>query len=350
MAIVGMHAQPINPTGNFTYNFMRETAHPTAEPEQMYGYLARNDPAMTVLEGHVPLPSPHAAELHPGWTQTGSPYMHKGEIDDMLDFGGAVGNKEEFAQVIAGKDVNRAVNIVLCGHGHFRIDYRVQWDANAQQLEQYTDHYLGNPDAYYATYYAGKEWWKVSEHKRYLVRIKEGAPPSGELLNIRDDRGTIWPDLSTMNVPPYPTPLSPSTDAKQWWQFHSPLVVQTAAIGPTSSNTRAALSTNTSAPNPVFTGFRLLQMESNVITNIQYVLAADLKNQYPLPWEPIPERLKDALEHIKDLGVAILEETSQPGQPAQPAPPQPAQPAPEPTAEPVHPMGSPVVRDHRTHH
>ena len=287
IVVVGMHAQPINPPNNRLHNFMRETAHPSTDAAQVLGFLNRNDASMhTPPSAAAPygVPASNLDSRHPGWTRTGTAYMHKGTIDDLLDSGIAVGNKEALPQLFAGKGVSRPVNLVLCGHGHYRMEFRFRWDADRQQLEQYTDHYLGNPESYYATTYSDREWWNPTKQQRLLVHVKDGAPPAGAIAHITDSRPTIWPDLSTLTVAPYPAPLSSAPDPKQWWQFHSPVVVQTGAVGPCMNN-RAALATNSVVPDPDFTGFRVLQVTNNTIARSYYVLTAEMAGAFPLAWE-----------------------------------------------------------------
>jgi hypothetical protein len=294
VVVVGMHAPPLNPRGNDFSNFLRETAHPTNDEAQMLGFLARN---ATNAEFELAQPAPAGmseaqwresvvSRLAPGWPRSGTPYFHSGPIEDMLDYGIAVGQQEALARLIAGDGADRPATLVCCGHGHYRIEYRLRWNDSSRQLEAYTDHYLANPEVYYPTRVVEGDWWTTASHKRYLVRVQEGAPAAGAPQLIRDHQGTtIWPDLSELRVPPYPTPLATAPDPAAWWKAHAPVVVETAAVGP-CMNSRATLKVNKQPPAPNFQGFRLLQVTSNVIARAHYVTMPELRGaSFPLPWE-----------------------------------------------------------------
>lgn len=345
LVIVGMHAPPLNPWHTELPNCFRETVHPTGDAAQVMGFLARNVPGEVVigLPGGAVAPAPGAAERRPGWTRTGTPYFHSGPVEDLLDYGIAVGQQEALAQLIAGDGAARPATIVCCGHGHTRVEYRLRWNAERGQLETYTDHYLGNPESYYPLRLVeGGEWWKAGTHRRYLVRVRPGAPADGAVQQIRDGRGTIWPDLSEVHVPPYPATLSDAADAAAWWQAHGPLVVQTAALGP-CSNTRPTLKVNEHPPGPNFQGFRFMQVIGNTIARVQYVTMPELRGAaFPLPWEGagVPERPGMPTIHVTD---ATLVTPVPPVTPGTPVPP-PLGPA---VVREIIGPGGRVIRDHR---
>lgn len=309
--IVGMHAPPINPKNNDYANCLRETVHPSTDPKQVYGYLARNckDEFVFGISPGLEVAHPKADEHRLGWTRTGTPYFHVGEIEDMLDYGISVGQQEALAQLFAGKDVSRPVNLVVCGHGHYRIEYRLRW--NGEKLEAYTDHYLENPPVYYPTKLVEGDWWKPETHKRYLVHVEPGSPPDGTVVPVKIEEPTIWPDMSELHVPPYASPLSDTLNPSQWWNDHSPVIVQTAALGP-CTNTRPAKAVNENPPGPNFAGFRMIEIKDNVIEKVHYVLSEETRaGQFPLSWEPHPDgtrpdprdRLKEMVERLKHLRI-----------------------------------------------
>jgi hypothetical protein len=288
IVLVGIHAPPLNPAESEYPNYFRETAHPTADPVNVTGYLHRVDHERVVSRTSAgDLPRPDALELSPGWPRSGTPYFHRGEIEDLLDFGTGVGQQEELARLIAGAN-GRGATLVLCGHVHRRIDYRLAWDADAGVLDAYTDHYLENPSAYYPTKLAGPEWWKGA-YERVLVRVEEGAPIQGELERVHDNReGAVWETLDRLTVPPYGSPLSSTSDPRAWWRERGPIVVQTAALGPLApgTNTREDAETNKEPPGPQFQGFRILGVRANVIARARYITMLEVRSgSFPLHWE-----------------------------------------------------------------
>lgn len=289
VVIVGMHAPPVNPAKTDVSNCLRESVHPTSPEPQVLGWLARKFPAVFTATALAPALIDKIRTMAPGWPRTGTPHFHEGPIEDLLDEGISVGHQEALAKLIAGASGTRPATLLCSGHGHNRIEYRFKWDSATNKLLTFTDHYLANPDAYYRSYLVQGDWWKEASHKRYLVRIEANAPADGTVVEIHEGGGTIWPDLSELHVPPYPTPLATATDPAAWWQAHAPVVVQTAALGP-CTNTRPTLKVNSLPPGPNFQGFRIIQIAANVIARVQFVSMTELRAaaSYPLPWEPAP--------------------------------------------------------------
>jgi len=281
VVIVGMHAPPLNPAGTDLANCLRESVHPTNDQNQVLGWLARHDPLVMLGNPRKPGGNP---DQHPGWVRTGTPHFHEGPIEDLLDEGIAIGEQEALAKLLAGDGNLRPVTLLCCGHGHYRIEYRLRWDAASQQLLTYTDHYLANPATYYKSALVEGDWTMGESHRRYLVRVTPGASPAGDVVKITDHE-TIWTDRSELRVPPYPTPLSDAPDPAAWWRAHAPVVVQTAALGP-CTNSRAAVAMNKTVPQPNFQGFRVITIASNVIARVQYVSMPEvLTSAFPLAWE-----------------------------------------------------------------
>lgn len=286
LVLVGMHAPPINPAGNMMLPHFRETMHPGASPEHITSFLFRNKP-MTVaaMQNSQLVPRPDALTNTPSWPRNGTPYFHIGTVEDLMDMGIAVGHQEELMKIVSGGDGRRPVTLLLCGHGHYRFDFRTRWNAAKQQLEMYTDHYFENPTSYYPVSLPG-QWWKESSYRRRLVNIKAGTPAEGAEQIVNDNRaGATWKDLSTFNTPPYARPLSDATDPAQWWRDHQPVVVQTAALGP-ASNTRRDKDTNENAPGPNFQGFRIIEIADNVIRSVRYITMDLLRSGNLNPTRP----------------------------------------------------------------
>ena len=271
IVIVGMHAPPINLPNSEQPICVRETIHPTTDPNQILGLLKRNKV--------VPA-------LHPNWLLEGTPYFHVGSLEDMLDHGTSSSHKDELAETFAGRNADRPVNLVLSGHGHYRMEFRFAWNASQNHLEAYTDHYLATPDSFYSTRIVEGDYNNDDNTKIYLTRVEPGAPVQGEVQKITEHRPTIWPDLSLVRVPPFSDPLSNATDTRQWWAKYSPIVTQTAALGP-SDNSRASLTEHDRQPSPNQQGFRVIQVKDNVIDRVHYIHAEALRASYPMAWENV---------------------------------------------------------------
>jgi hypothetical protein len=264
--IVGMHAPPLNLAGSEQPNCMRETVHPTNDPNQVPGYILRRHLSIVRSPRH--------------WPATGTPFFHVGTLEQGLDDGTASGSKDALAQLFAGKGVSRPVNLVVSGHGHYRMEFRLKWNARRKYLETYMDHYLATPAAFYPTSVIESD----GTTRRYLTKIERGAPPQGTKHDVTDPNDTIWKDLSWISVPPYADPLSDSPDESAWWARHSPVVTQTAALGP-CDNSRVSVNENKEKPGPNHQGFRVIQVRDNVIRRVNYVNTDELRRGFPMAWE-----------------------------------------------------------------
>lgn len=264
--IVGMHAPPLNLAGSEQPNCMRETVHPTNDPNQVPGYILRRHLSIVRSPRH--------------WPATGTPFFHVGTLEQGLDDGTASGSKDALAQLFAGKGVSRPVNLVVSGHGHYRMEFRLKWNPRRKYLETFMDHYLATPEAFYPTSVIEPD----GTTRRYLTKIERGAPPQGTKHDVTDPNDTIWKDLSWISVPPYADPLSESPDEAAWWARHSPVVTQTAALGP-CDNSRVSVNENKVKPGPNHQGFRVIQVRDNVIRRVNYVNTDELRRGFPLAWE-----------------------------------------------------------------
>ncbi|MEP6832555.1 MAG: metallophosphoesterase [Gemmatimonas sp.] len=286
IVLVGMHAPPINPSGNMMLAHFRETMHPAAAPEFVTAFLlARDTSSVMRVQNNTLVPRSDALTTKSSWPRNGTPHFHAGTVEDLMDYGIAVGLQEELMKLFSGADGRRPATLVVCGHGHYRFDYRSKWNARLRQLEIFTDHYLENPTSYYPVKLFDK-WYDPTGYRRRLVTVKAGTPVAGTEQNIHDHQsGATWSDLSVFNTPPYAEPLATSKDAAAWWRSHEPIIVQTAALGP-ASNTRRDIDTNGSAPGPNFQGFRIIQITNNVIQRVRYITIPELRAAHlNLPWE-----------------------------------------------------------------
>jgi hypothetical protein len=276
LVVVGVHAPPINPSGDEWPHYFRETEHPYADEREVLGYLLRRDPKAFRPErwmGATPDPS----AVYPHWIRTGTPHFKQGGIGDLLDYGIARGSTEDFLALCAGLGVPRQADLVLCGHIHTNVEYRLKWDEEKRFLF-YTDYYFQNPDRYYDTLSSldlesGEYRMDGAPATRIQVYVKEGAQPGARPEAIDDRHGRV-------EVPPYPTPLNESSDPARWWDEHRPLIAQTSSLGSMDRNQRIE------HPDATFQGFRVVRVQNNVMARVEYVKLNDLRAQSQAGGQP----------------------------------------------------------------
>ena len=104
----------------------------------------------------------------------------------------------------------------------------------------------------------------------------------------------------------YVDPLSDTADASAWWSKHSPVVTQTAALGP-CDNTRITLRENQSIPGPNHQGFRMIEIAGNVIKKVHYVSVDELRRGFPMAWEGVaPPPVQPTQPPIADPNIAAV--------------------------------------------
>jgi 3',5'-cyclic AMP phosphodiesterase CpdA len=275
LVVVGVHAPPINPSGDEWPHYFRETEHFAADAYETQGYLMRRDrKAFSPKEHGREAVDP--SQVYPNWIRTGTPYFKQGGIGDLLDYGIARGSTEAFLEMCVGQGTPRKVDLVLCGHIHSNVEYRLEWDPERRFLF-YTDFYTENPQKYYPSLSIldplTGERGPANDTIRLEIYVKEGAQAGA--LPQRMQEG-----YARLEVPPYGDTLNASSDAHAWWDAHRPLVMQTASLGSMDRNQREEL------PSPSFQGFRVITVENDVITKMYYVTLGELrKNHYIMPWE-----------------------------------------------------------------
>lgn len=308
VVIVGMHVPPFSPVNAEYPYYLRESLHPVMDPKLTRAYLDRNKFKTD------------------GWSLTGTPYFKTGEIGNGhgLDDGVISEYGMDFLRLLAGVELGatRPVDLFLCGHHHDRTEYRIRW--NGTDLEYYMDFYLESPSTYYSTHNdfdarSGPD--TVANGARLAIKIDSAAPRTGSVTVVRSHLGSVAEDWSTISVPPYPDTLAASTNPKQWWLNHRPIIAQTAALGPIDPRQRfdpmweihlinqsgvSAVVTRESKgkptpqlgeiftsvapapmrPEPTFNGFRLVQVKNNVIDKVRYITLAELRaSNFVLQWE-----------------------------------------------------------------
>jgi hypothetical protein len=239
LVIVGVHAPPLNPRANQAPHYLRETEHATAIP----GLLKSWD--------------------GPGWDTAGKPYFKHGVLDHLLMNGIAEQLADEFLGICAGDATHRPVDLVLCGHAHWRVEFRIE-RASTGELRYFTDFYTENPQRDYDSMYGADALAEMVE-----VEVKRGATLPAVAQPPADGKGPRH-----VVIPPYSRPLNESDDPLGWWREHRPLVVQTSALGYIDHNQRQHR-----YPDVTFQGWRVAAVAKNVIESIHYVTIEDVRTR-----------------------------------------------------------------------
>ncbi len=264
LVIVGMHAPPLNIAGSELAHYFRETEHPTVDGREIDAFLARHN----------------GAGVANNWPRSGTKHFKTGQIEDLLDSGIARGDSQRFFELCTGAGGARPVDLVLCGHDHDRVEYRVTRNANNPGFRFFTDFYLSVPDAYYPSRKAGLQ-------EKAHLRIRDSAAVNGNVRRVRDNRFDPPLRYNQLDVPPYANSLdsvlSMQATKSAWWISHRPLIVETAALGPLDRSQRVVGSTR---PSVSFMGFRYFGVRSGVIHNAVYIALRELReNGFVMPWE-----------------------------------------------------------------
>jgi len=288
LVIVGIHAPPINPKGNEYPHYFRETELAISKWEEMAGFLIRSDPFSFMRQDSQGRFSSFDLSLglhkhrNQGWIidnpTTG--FFKYGDVDDLLDWGISKGENDEFLRLCAGLNAPRKVDLLLCGHVHHNVEFRLAARSSGD-LEFYTDFYSENPSFYYPSKMLVNSRIKAVDRAFPLMTTKK-------IEEIRSLSPTEAADAvaqpSSFAVPTYPNPLNGIADPqkrKEWWNDHRPLIVQTAAVGPLENSQRST------KPEPTFNGFRVGLVLQNMVSRIHYVRMKELRdNRLKMPWEP----------------------------------------------------------------
>jgi hypothetical protein len=282
VVLVGMHGPPLNPAGNEYPHYFRETEHPSAPDIEMQGYLFRRVPAGSFVLGSE---SDVNASMWPEWSRTGSSWFKRGSTNDLLDHGVARGPIDGFLDAVAGRNRPRPVDLVLCGHGHRRVEYRIGIDSTTGDRTYSTDFYFDQPDRYYASR-------KVGHPDPVNIRVVAGATPNGTPQSIRDHRVGPQPvQYEELEVPPRRSTLENAPNPRSWWLRHRPFVVQTAATGPLEF--RQIQDGAVKRPEPTFRGVRIGIVDGPAVVEFKSVTLAEARRlSYTLALTPFapPQR------------------------------------------------------------
>jgi hypothetical protein len=305
VVIAGIHGPPINIKGAEFAPYFRETEHPSADEKDVIAYLIRQSPG-SFPTNPVPL-APQIVEkvngkvtnirwdpaktlarvTHPGWMNSlGQAFFMSGSVDDLLDNDVSKGRMDDFLKLCAGVSIAglaapRPVDLVLSGHGHNRVEYRVQWDAAGKRMLYFTDFYSENPLDYYPMRKGSFDFG----NQRLEVHITKDAPPNGApTANFQDHR---WEgEELTVEVPPFSDPLNSAPDKAAWWAQRRPLIMETAALGPIGSGSNDRAEAGKHKPKPIFQGFRIVSVTGKNISSIRYVTLRDLRaHNFEMPFE-----------------------------------------------------------------
>ncbi len=264
LVIVGMHAPPLNIEGSELAHYFRETEHPTIDRDEVDAFLSRHG----------------ASGASSDWPRNGTPHFKTGTVDNLLDDGIAKGEINAFLQACAGVNVSRPVDLVLCGHNHDRVEYRLKPQGSGPGLFYSTDFYLGNPSTYYPS---KKEGFEDKVH----IRVRDNAPLNGQTTQVTDNRFNPPLVFNQLDVPPKANSLDKVLDRKTfksgWWATHRPLIVETAALGPLDNRQRIV---GTEKPSASFQGFRYFSVKQDEIFDSHYVVLDELRRRdFQMPWE-----------------------------------------------------------------
>jgi hypothetical protein len=124
--------------------------------------------------------------------------------------------------------------------------------------------------------------------------LTEFAPSRNRILSVIDDGAAAvasdealrsgeppveFAEELRIAVDKYSQPLNDSSDPRQWWIDHRPVLIQTAALGPLDHNQRIQLPSPSARPLPTFQGCRIARVERNSISRIDYLTVSELRQR-----------------------------------------------------------------------
>jgi hypothetical protein len=270
IVVIGIHNGPINLKTGAPPNFLRATIHPHLDPQVVKDYLTRQKGDENTLE--------QAAKE--GWRFSGTPFFKSGSNGFMLDTGFAKENSNEFMKVCAGTEFQNGKNadLILYGHHHQHVEYIIKWEnEQMNNLAYYTDHFTFNPSRYYCS----PNTLPGEEDDPVRIIIKEGADPTKldpiKLKEIHDETGKEY-EVWELETPPYANSFEKQANKAEWWRIHSPLYLESAALGPLDTNDRRDPEFNKMANNGLhFQGARLIRVENNIISTIETIRLSEMR-------------------------------------------------------------------------
>lgn len=284
LVIIGVHDPVINPKQSEYSWFLREyvrSANPQPYTRQMQKYLFRRDPTsfVKVITNNSVMVD-LGKDVHSGWSRDHTFYFHEGNGDDLLDYAIMRGAREDFLKLCAGvKNSPRPADLVLSGHVHKNWECRLLWNAPTGKFRISHEFYTENPGTYYHSYdtnvdadgkftlpaFAGAHkavLEKFVKDNTFRVHVKVTEEAQVDEAPVKGSSG-VW----SIKTKPYPMTLNSQKDiptCKWWWQNVRPLLIQTAALGP-SEFLRAP------ERQPDFRGCRLITVSADTIEKIHYL-------------------------------------------------------------------------------
>lgn len=307
LVVVAMHAPPINVEGNEYAHYFRETERSTTDPhlkqaigQEVTGFLYRHAQAdffhsVTMMKGSgrsgFRIERVNPSTVHADWVRNGASFFKQGDISDLLDDGVSRGPTTELLTICAGNGSTRPVDLVLFGHVHRNVEFRMGLDPSTRTFQFFHDYYSENPAEYYPSKVIVRDDFETSQQ----IRVFVDAPVEPSPVRVRDDafgaafRYPFTPEEEwRLGVPRNAQTLNEAVDVGTWWDAHRPLLLQTAALGPIDQSQRLDRSkSQPPRPNPTFRGFRFISVENNAMTKIRYVRLPELQSRnFRLDWEP----------------------------------------------------------------
>ncbi|MCF2505312.1 metallophosphoesterase [Dyadobacter sp. CY107] len=283
LVIIGVHAPLINPKSNELSYFLRSSIRmesPDSYSKEMGKYLFRRDQLSFQVPGAT-WKFDLRRNVHSGWQRGKTKYFYEGNGDDLLDYGVMRGQRETFLKVCLGKEneLNRKVDLVLSGHVHKNWECSLHDLSGKIQIEH--DFYTENPTVYYHSYdndipaddaFAAYNPAQMVKETLRTVHVEvTNEARVGEVP--KKGPSDIWsiktkPNKSTLNS------LQTSLASVLFWEAYKPLLIQTAALGP-SEYLRSP------EKQPDFRGCRLISVKDDIISNIRYVTNNAINQIFP---------------------------------------------------------------------
>ena len=295
LVIICMHAPVINPKHSEYSWFLREylrSANPQPFKKEMLWYLYRRDPKAFIIQpGQVnaPITIDLTKDAYAGWSRQHTFYFHEGDGGDLLDYGVMRGFQENFLKLITGvQNSPRPADLILSGHVHKNFESRLLWNAQAGKFQFSHEFFTENPSVYYHSYdmntgdetkftmspFKLKEFFEENSQRIHIEITDQAA---GNEKPVKNSSG-VW----SLKTKPYPLTLASQQDnahCKWWWSNVKPLLVQTAALGPSEF-------LRSPEHQPDFRGCRYVKVNDGVIEKIKYVKHDDIKNYQPDAFDP----------------------------------------------------------------
>ncbi len=281
IVIVGMHAPPVNIFGNEYAHYFRETERRSADELEVVNFIRRNTPLHVIVP---PINNARAKIISQrefsNWFGNNN-YFKKGSPYDLLHNGVSRGDMRLFLKLLCGLDGSqKPIDLLLCGHIHWRSEMRIKFNYSDGELLYYTDFYTENPTRFHNSFkYKG-------EHGQYdsvKIYIKDDVGLNEEVKTTTEGNN----EYKVLDIPPYFDPLNASQNKADWWETHKPLIVQGAPLGPKDHNNRIKnIDTPTQHP---FQGCKLIIVRNDLIDKIIHVYRRDLSQRnYSIPESVIP--------------------------------------------------------------